>query len=101
MVTEKPKFSEAYNNLGLVYMQLKNIQKAKKNFEKSIKYKTNFSDPYNNLGILFRNQNNISSNLKLQTFPFEPPHRFVFPPFCAVCILFFGRFILCMFCIES
>lgn len=45
----KPDFSEAYMNMGDVYLKLNQTTEAKKSFRNAIKYKPDYSDAYFNL----------------------------------------------------
>lgn len=45
----KPDFSEAYMNMGDVYLKLNRTTEAKSSFQNAIKYKSDYSDAYFNL----------------------------------------------------
>ena len=49
-----PNHSFALNNLGLIFNQLGENEKAKIYFEKAIITDSNYADPHNNLGIIFQ-----------------------------------------------
>ena len=42
----------AYNNLGVLYKDLGEIEKAKHFYEKALEINPKFSDAYNNLGVV-------------------------------------------------
>ena len=46
----KPSFTEAYNNLGLVFEELGKFNEAIDSYQQAIKIKPNFTEAYNNLG---------------------------------------------------
>ena len=46
----KNDYAEAYNNLGVVFQKLYNLNEAIINYKKSLIYKSNFSEAHNNLG---------------------------------------------------
>ena len=47
-----PNHSQAHNNLGLIFQNQMNHEKAKNCYEKAIEIKPDYADAYNNLGIL-------------------------------------------------
>ena len=49
-----PNHSAALNNLGTIFTNLKEYQKAKNCFEKAIKINPNYADAHNNLGTIFQ-----------------------------------------------
>jgi len=48
-----PAFTEAYNNLGLLYQELGEFDKAQEAYQKSAEINPRYEKAYNNLGILF------------------------------------------------
>ena len=44
----------AYNNLGILFFQFKENQKAISSYEKAIKINPNYAEAYNNLGVVFK-----------------------------------------------
>ena len=56
---------EAYNNIGVVYEELEDIDEAIKNYRKAIKIDKNYVDAQNNLGNIFRRQRRYSLALDL------------------------------------
>ena len=56
-----PNISEAHNNLGLIYMQMKKIEEAKTCFEKAIQVNPNHADPCNNLALVFMNSGEMAN----------------------------------------
>ena len=57
-----PNHSQAHNNLGLIFQNQKNHEKAKDCYEKAIEINPNYVDAYNNLGILL---SQLGENQKL------------------------------------
>jgi Flp pilus assembly protein TadD len=49
-----PKFTEAYNHLGIVQAELKLFKKAVKSFRQAIKLNPNHPDVYNNIGLVYQ-----------------------------------------------
>ena len=49
-----PKFLNAYNNLGVLFKELRDHQKAINNLEKAIEIDANYLDAHNNLGVVFQ-----------------------------------------------
>lgn len=49
----KPKCAEAHNNLGVIYKERGNLQKAILNYEKALVANPNFSHTLNNLGVIY------------------------------------------------
>ena len=49
----------AYNNLGIIFQELREIQKAKDCYEKVIEINPNHMNAYNNLGIIFQELGNL------------------------------------------
>ena len=49
-----PKHSEAINNLGVIFLNLKKYQKALDCFKKVIEINPNYANAHNNLGIIFK-----------------------------------------------
>ena len=49
-----PNFSEAYNNLGIVFKRFGKVQKAISCYKKTIQLQTNHADAHNNLGVVFK-----------------------------------------------
>lgn len=47
-----PDYAEAYNNLGLTYKQMGNLEMAKKNYEEAIRMKKDYPEALNNYGLL-------------------------------------------------
>ena len=54
-----PGHVSTLNNLGTLYVNLKEHQKAKDCYEKVIKINPNYADAYNNLGVIFKNLGEI------------------------------------------
>ena len=50
----KPNHSQAHNNLGAIFNQLREFKKAKDCFEKAIEIDPNYADAHNNLGNIFK-----------------------------------------------
>ena len=48
-----PNYVDAHNNLGAIFKELRENQKAISCFEKAIEIDSTFSDAYNNLGLSF------------------------------------------------
>jgi len=48
-----PNHSQTLNNIGTIFTNLKENQKAKECFEKAIKINPNYAEAHNNLGIIF------------------------------------------------
>ncbi|MCK4641185.1 MAG: tetratricopeptide repeat protein [Candidatus Marinimicrobia bacterium] len=59
-----PDFSDAYNNLGLVYDKQENYSDAIKCYNKAIEINPNYSYPYNNLGNVYSDQGNDYDAIK-------------------------------------
>jgi tetratricopeptide (TPR) repeat protein len=49
-----PNHSQTLNNIGIIFTNLKNYQKAKECFKKAIEINPNYADAHNNLGIIFK-----------------------------------------------
>jgi len=58
-----PTDSVAYNNLGLIYEQIEEIDNAKEAYEKSLEIKNNYPAAYN-LGVLHRKLKNLQESEK-------------------------------------
>ncbi len=56
-----PKYSEAYYNKGVAFLQLNNNDSAKNCFLQSIYFEAKNAKSYNNLGLIFFNQKNADS----------------------------------------
>ncbi len=46
-------YSEAYNNLGIIYLRQNRIDKAEKFFSLAIEYNSDFAEAHNNLGYIY------------------------------------------------
>jgi len=51
----KPDYAEAYNNLGIVYLKIKEFEKSKHNLDQATKLKPDYAEAYYNLGNVHRN----------------------------------------------
>jgi len=49
-----PKFINAYNNLGVIFKELKDYPKAIDSLKKAIEIEPNYVEAYNNLGVVFQ-----------------------------------------------
>ena len=49
-----PNYVKAHNNLGIIFQDLGDFQKAKSCCEKAIEIDPNYIDAYNNLGFIFK-----------------------------------------------
>ena len=56
----KPDYSDAYNNLGVSYNKLGQLEQAIKAFEQALSISPEFPDPYNNLTVVYRKQGLIN-----------------------------------------
>lgn len=64
-VTEKsPRAAEAFNNLGMVYLDKGEFDKATVNFNECIRLKPQQPDPYNNLSVIAYKKNNLKEALR-------------------------------------
>ena len=52
----KPDYSQVHNNLGVIFAQLGEDQKAKLSYEKAIEINPNYANAHNNLGSIFQNK---------------------------------------------
>ena len=52
----KPDFPEAYNNLGTLFKQKGELDRALESCEKAIEIKPGFAEAYNNLGTLLKDK---------------------------------------------
>lgn len=53
-----------YNNIGIIYMEIKKYENAEKSFSKAIQLNPKNASVYNNLGTLFYTQKKLSSAIK-------------------------------------
>lgn len=51
-----PDFAQAYNHLGIVYMETKRYKKSMEAFNKALAVKPNYPEIYNNIGVLLNKQ---------------------------------------------
>ena len=52
---KNPNHIDAHNNLGIILLQLGELQKAKSCFEKAVKINPNYASAHNNLGLVYKN----------------------------------------------
>jgi len=64
-ITQYPNYADAYGQLGLLYYREGNNQEAFKNYQASIKYKTNNALVYSNMGILYFQNNDLENAKKV------------------------------------
>ena len=50
-----------FNFLGAVYLEMKEIKLALKNFKKAIQLKTNYIEAYNNIGLVYSKINDLEN----------------------------------------
>ncbi len=66
-VNQCPSFAEAYNNLGLIYEEEGNLQKAVEAYQKATKADPSFPHPYAGLGDAYRKMNKCYEAVKAYT----------------------------------
>ncbi len=66
-VQECPNFAEAYNNLGLIYEEEGNLQKALEAYKKATEIDPTFPHPYGGLGDVYRKLNKCFDAVKAYT----------------------------------
>ena len=54
VLKKNPKFINAYNNLGVIFKELKDYPKAIISLKKAIEIEPNYIDAHNNLGVVFQ-----------------------------------------------
>ena len=54
IISIDPNYSQAHNNLGVIFQNQMNHEKAKDCYEKAIAINPNYVDAYNNLGVIFK-----------------------------------------------
>ena len=56
-----PEYAEAYNNIGLTYKQLGDINSAEDSYKKALQYKPGYPEAMNNYGILLETKGNSNA----------------------------------------
>ena len=60
----EPKFSDPYNNLGIIFFEQGKLIKALELFETAIKLKPNYIDAYSNMGLVLKDMSLFDKALK-------------------------------------
>ncbi|MDC0239589.1 tetratricopeptide repeat protein, partial [Candidatus Thioglobus sp.] len=60
----KPNYAEALNNLGIVYMELGQLDESVKCYEKSIAIRPNYAEALNNLGLTLKELGQLDEAIK-------------------------------------
>ena len=60
----KPDYAEAYNNLGVTYNKLGQLEQAVQAYEEALKIDPDYADAHNNLGILFKELGQLDKAIK-------------------------------------
>lgn len=59
VITLSPKYTEAHNNLGNIYLKLNDLQNARTSFQEAIRLNPKHSAGHNNLGIVFAREGRL------------------------------------------